>query len=41
MSSESGEKYAKIKHFLQMKTVLKNMLIDFDVREQRGICFSL
>ncbi len=31
VSSESGEKYAQIKHRLQAKTVL-NMWLDFDVR---------
>ncbi len=36
ISSESGEKYAQIKHHLQAKTVLTNM---FDVRGQQRTDF--
>ncbi len=32
----SGEKYAQIKHHLQVKTV-QNMWVDFDVKEQHEI----
>ncbi len=33
--SESGEKSAQIKHRLQDKTVQTNILVDFDVRDNR------
>ncbi len=36
----SGEKYAQIKHHLQVKTV-QNMLVDFDVKEQQEMDFLL
>ncbi len=39
--SESGEKSAQIKHCLQVKTVLNNMWLDFDVRDNRRWTFSL
>ncbi len=32
ISSESGEKYAEIKHNLQVQTAKINMLVDIDVR---------
>ncbi len=34
ISSESEEKYAEIKHNLQVQTVKINMLEDFDAREK-------
>ncbi len=38
VSSESGEKYAQIKHCLQVLfTYSKQMWMDFDVRGQQGI----
>ncbi len=39
--SESGEKSAQIKHRLQDKTVQTNMLVDFDVRDNRRWTFLL
>ncbi len=43
VSSESGEKYAQIKHHLQSKTVLNtySMLVDLDVRGQQRMRFFL
>ncbi len=46
ISSESGEKYAQIKHGLQTKIVQNIskqvcMLVDFDVRGQQGMGFLL
>ncbi len=41
-SSESGKKYAQIKHFYKQNNsnqFLTNMLMDLDVREQQGIDF--
>ncbi len=40
LSSESGVKYAQMKHSLQVKTALNKMLVDFDVRGQQGRNFS-
>ncbi len=40
ISSKSGEKYAQIKHWLQVKKVQntsKHILVDFDVRGQQWI----
>ncbi len=42
ISSESGEKYAQIKHCLQAKYVLKNMLVDFDwMKSYYGLCTGI
>ncbi len=38
--SESGEKYAQIKHCLQAKTALNNYVSGFDVRGQQGMDFT-
>ncbi len=38
--SDLGEKYAQIKHRLQVKRVLSKMLMDFDVRGQNERNFS-
>ncbi len=39
--SESGEKYAQIKHQLQVNTFQNSSRSDFDVRRQLGRDFSL
>jgi len=38
--SESGEKYANIKHRLQTKTVLNKYVVDFEIRGQQEMDFS-